>query len=207
MNGMRIGTLGLFALASAGLFACSSGTTPSGSLSFQVAESLLVLDPNDPAYAYALLSNGTGNCAALQAGVQLEQIGGTNYNYLDVDFISVDAAGDYAAVTAGSYSMIDPNTGTTPSFPALFGYSSVVSSDPSCNPSGDNAQSGTVTLSPFNSADGGLSTMSYSAVYDGTQLSGTSTLPTCLIDSTLDAGATTCIQCVPVADGGVCAVE
>src|SRR5271170_519838 len=100
--------LGLL-VATALAVACSSGTT-NGSLGFNVADSLLVLDPLNPASGYILLSSGTGNCAALQSGAGLvpDVITVGNLSYLIILIGALDANGDYVALTAGSYSILDP---------------------------------------------------------------------------------------------------
>ena len=198
--------LGLLAVTSAGLFACSSSTSPNGQLGFTVSESLLVLEPENPAFGYVLLTSGTNTCPALQTGLETDQIG--NYDFQVFVLFNVDASGDYASLASATYSVEDPSQ-NPPTPPALYSYSSVISTDTFCSASGANATSGSVTVSPFNSADGGASTLNYSANYSGTQLSGALTLTTCLVSAnTPNPDAGTCVQCVPTgADGGVCGVQ
>lgn len=202
---MRIAKRGMLALASAGLLCCSSSTSK-GTLGFTVAESLLVLKPSDPTFGYALLSSGTGNCAAVQAGIAPGQVG--SMNYLFVIFSSLDVNGNLGPLTAGSYSVLDPNGTNSPNLPALVALSSVIASDNMCNYSGANATSGTAVLEPFDSTDGGSSTLNYTAIYNGAQLTGTSQLTTCLLSATVaSADAGTCIPCVAGADGGACVIQ
>jgi hypothetical protein len=201
---MRMGKVAMLAIASAGLFACSSGTSP-GALNFTIAESLLVLEPDDATVGYALLSSAVGSCPALQRGLQPVEIGNTSY--LLLIFEQVDSKGNYLPLTAGTYNIIDPFSSSTPTPPALIGISSIVQTDATCAASGSTATSGTATLSPFNTTDGGTSTLTYTADYGGTQLSGTNQLTTCLVNvlaPALDGG---CAACVGPGDGGPCTVQ
>ena len=203
---MRTASFGGLAVASAVLLSCSSSEPTPGMLSFTVAESLLVLMPSDPTFAYALLSSGTGSCAALQAGIAPGEIG--NVNYLFAIFESVDINDMFAPVTAASYNIIDPQQPPSQTLPALIAYSSIIETDNLCNYGGANASSGTATLNPFNSADGGSSTLNYTAIYGGTQLTGTSVLTTCLLSATIaEADAGTCIPCTGPGDGGACTIQ
>jgi len=201
---MRIGKAALLAITSAALFGCSSATSQ-GALTFTIAESLLVLQPDDATAGYALLSSAVNNCSALQSGLQPVEIGNTSY--LLLIFEQLDSKGNYAPLTAGTYNIVDPNSSSTPTPPALIGISAVVQTDAACTASGSDATSGTATLSPFNTADGGTSTLTYTAVYGGTQLSGTNQLTTCLVNvlaPALDGG---CAACVGPGDGGPCTVQ
>jgi|GEM_PF-2596246 len=202
---MRIGKLAMLAVTSAGLLACSSDTSK-GSLTFTIAESLFVFEPDLPTAGYVLLSSAKGNCPVLKTGVQPVQIGNTSY--LLILLAQVDALNQYAPLTAGSYNLLDPNSSTAPTPPALFGVSAIVMTDNACSATGANATSGTATLSPLDTSDGGTSTLTYSADYDGVQVSGTSQLTTCLISSTVPvADAGTCVPCVGPGDGGACTVQ
>ncbi|MGO9831394.1 MAG: hypothetical protein ACLPJH_14745 [Myxococcaceae bacterium] len=203
--------LALLVLGSAGLAACSSSTS-NGTLNFTIAESLLVLEPEDPTVGFALLSAGTGNCAALQSGVSFgvnivpPQI--SNLAYMLILLGNLDSSGNSIALTAGSYTVVDPDTGTfTP--PGLLSNAYGVATDTSCNDTSSPGSSGTVTIDPFTSTDGGSSTLIYSIVFGGTQVSGTNVLTTCLVSSSvplMDAG--TCVPCVASAvDGGACAIQ
>jgi len=201
-----LGALCALAVATSGLLACAPSVT-NGTLGFTVVESLLILEPEDSAAGYVLLSGGIGTCPALQAGGLPDNF--ANLNYLVISIFSVDANQDYAALTAGTYTVYDPSSGPS-SFPALFAYSGLGQNDNFCNPNGTNASSGTVAIIPFATADGGTSTLTYTdLVYGSSQLSGTATLTTCLVSATTpnyDAGV--CIPCVPTgADGGVCAIQ
>ena len=198
--------LGLLAVASFGLFACSPSTT-TGTLNFGVAESLLVLDPNNAASGYVVLSEGTGTCAALQSGLTIlgnAQIG--NLSYLAFLLGQLDANDNYVALNAGTYTIIAP----TDSFngPGLISNAAALAVDPSCNPSENDATTGTATVSPFITTDGGISSFSYSAVFGGTTVSGTYSLTTCNVpDSTPLADAGTCVVCAGgTPDGGACVI-
>lgn len=205
MRSVRRG-VGLLVATSLGLFACSSSTT-SGSLAFNVAESLLVLDPDNAASGYVVLSNATGNCAALQSGLTLFenfQIG--NLRYVIFLLGQQDANSNYVALTAGTYTILDPSQSFNP--PGLIANAGAIESDSSCTPTGSNASSGTATVAPFDTADGGTSAFSYSAVFGSTQITGTYTLTTCLVpDTTPLADAGTCVVCTGgTPDGGACAI-
>jgi hypothetical protein len=192
--------LGMLALASAGLFACNSATMTNGSLGFTVAESLLVLETENA--GFVLLSSATGNCDALKSGVPLGQV--ANTDYLVILLGVLDTSGNFVALTAGSYTVIDPSASFNP--PGLLANAADVTTDSSCNPGESDATSGTATLSPFDASDGGSSSLSYSVVFGSTQVSGTYALTTCLISGMVDAGAG-CIPCDFAADGEACAIQ
>lgn len=201
---MRMGKVAMLAITSGALFACSSGTSQ-GALSFTIAESLLVLEPDDATVGYALLSSAVGNCPALQSGLQPVEIGNTSY--LLIIFEQLDSKGNFAPLTAGTYNILDLSSSTSPTPPALIAFSSVVQTDSACSFGGSGATGGTATLSPFNTADGGTSTLTYAADYSGTQLTGTNQLTTCLVNvlaPALDGG---CAACVGPGDGGPCTVQ
>jgi hypothetical protein len=192
---------------SLGLVACSSSTT-NGTLGFNVADSLLVLDPNNASSGYVVLSSGTGNCAALQAGAGVVppfvQVG--SVSYLIILLGLVDASGNFIALTAGSYPILDPNTNFNP--PGPLANAAAVLSDTGCAYAASPANSGSATLSPFDTSDGGSSTLNYSALFGNTQVTGSYTLTTCLVpDTTPGADAGTCLNCAgATADGGACAI-
>lgn len=201
--------LGLLVAVGLGLVACSSDTTTNGSLNFTVAESILVLEPDNATIGYAVLSGGTGTCAALQSGVTLipAQVGGLDYVYILLG--QLDAQANLLPLAAGSYTIInptDPNASFTP--PGLLANAVAVPSDTSCFGTATFASSGTATVLPFDATDGGSSTLNYTAVFGSTRVTGTYALSTCLVPSTTAlADAGTCIECVgATADGGVCAI-
>jgi len=201
---MRISKLTMLA-ASAALVACSSDTSK-GSLTFTIAESLFVLEADNPAAGYVLLSSAKGNCAAVQQGLEPVQIGNTNY--LLILLTQVDAQSYYVPLTSGTYNILDPSSGTGPAPPALFGYSGIVATDSACNATGANATSGSATLSQLDTSDGGTSLLSYSGVYDGVEVSGSSQLTTCLTSvKTPQADAGTCVACTGPGDGGACTIQ
>jgi hypothetical protein len=199
----------LFFLAAGalGLFACSSDSTTPGQLDFSVAESLLVLYPEDATQGYALLSGGTGTCAALQSGLTVApsaQVANLNYLYILIG--EFDSSGGSLPLTAATYTVIDPTVGASP--PGLFALVAGIGTDDACGPTEQDANSGSVTLNPFVTEDGGTSSLNFSAVFGGTtQLTGSYSLTTCLVS--LDAGvpAGTCVQCTAQADGGPCAIQ
>jgi hypothetical protein len=197
--------LGMLAAASAALFACSTDITP-GTLGFTVAEGLLVLYPEDSTAGYALLSSGTGTCASLQAGntvVPAADVAGLSYLYMPLG--NFDANSNLLTLSAGTYNVADPNG--TFSVPSLVAYAAAIQTDDACDPVEQDATSGTVTVSPFDTADGGSSSLTFSAVFGTTQVSGSYPLTTCLV--TLDAGIgnDTCVQCIFPGDGGPCAIQ
>jgi hypothetical protein len=204
--------LGMLAVTSAGLSACSSDSIANGTLGFTVAESLLVLYPEDPTFGVALLSEGTGTCAALQSGVTMgitpsagaAEVAGLEYLYIPIE--QVDVNNNALPLAAATYTVFDPTVGTSP--PGFFALVAAIVTDDACDPIEEDANSGTLTISPFDTTDGGSSSLNYSAVFGGTtQVSGTYTLTTCLVS--LDAGVApgTCVQCVPVGDAGACAIQ
>jgi hypothetical protein len=195
--------LAMLAVTSAGLVACSSDTVTDGTLSFNIAESLLVLYPDFPTTGFVLLSSGTGNCAATQAGVPTTEVG--NVDYVVFPLGQLDANGANLPLTGGNYTIVDPSTNLNSA--GLFAFAAVTTVDNACDNVESDASSGTVTVSPFDSADGGSSSLAYVAVFGNTQISGTGSLTTCLVS--VDAGPFdgACHLCVPAADGGACAIQ
>ncbi len=195
--------LGMLGLVSAGLFACSSNTITNGTLAFGIAESLLVLYPESPSQGYVLLSSGTGTCAAQQAGVPFGGVAGLDSVIFPLG--QLDAAGHNLPLAAGTYTIVDPSTSLKTA--GLYAFAAVVASDSFCNPAETDGNSGTVSISPFDTADGGSSSLAYTAVFSGTQITGTNSLTTCLVS--LDAGPfdAGCLECVFPLDGGACAIQ
>jgi len=201
--------LGLLVATALGFLACSSTSVTNGSLNFTVAESILVLEPDNATVGYVVLSQGTGLCPALQSGLTVipPQIG--NFEYFFILVGVVDANANPLPLTAGSYTIIDPtdpNASFTP--PGLLANAAGVQADTTCLGNATYASSGLATLSPFASTDGGSSGLNYSAIVSGTQISGTYTLTTCLVPSTTAlADAGTCALCSGgTPDGGPCTI-
>ncbi len=212
---MRSGLLLALVVSSAELVGCSSSTPPMGAISFNISESLLVLYPGNPTIGYAVLSSGTGNCPMLQSGVQLYpplEAGIGEMSYLVILLGALDSAGNATLpVVAGNYTIVDPTGSTSSSFtpPGLASNLFVLQTDSSCSSQLDYATSGTAALLSLNAVDGGISPFSYTAVVNGTQISGTNSLSTCLVSAEVPlADAGTCIECVAPAgaDGGLCAI-
>ncbi len=201
---MRRGSwmLGVLGVASAGLVACSSDTVSPGTLAFNIAESLLVLYPEDPTLGYVLLSSATGNCAAQQAGVPFGQAG--NVDSVVFPLGQLDSTGNNLPLTGGTYTVVDPSTMLNSA--GAFAFAAVIVTDSQCDDAESDGSSGTVTVSPFDTADGGSSSLTYSAVFGLAQATGSNALTTCLVS--VDAGPFdgSCLQCVFPADGGPCAI-
>jgi hypothetical protein len=208
MRGARWLLAALGVASVGGVVACSSDSVSNGSLGFSVAESLLVLFPEDPTSGYALLSSGTGTCAALQTGVTVAgdaEI--ASLGYLLVPLAQVDASNTPLPLAATTYTIVDP-ANPTASPPGAFAVVAAVSTDLSCDPTEDDANSGTVTISPFDTTDGGSSPFNFSAIFDQTtRVTGSYTLSTCLVS--LDAGvpAGTCVACDFPVNGAACAIQ
>jgi len=201
--------LGVLVATALGFVACSSTTVTNGSLNFTVAESILVLEPDNPTIGYVVLSQGTGLCPALQSGLTIipPQIG--NYEYLFILLGALDANANLLPLTAGSYTIIDPTDTNAPfNPPGLLANAAGVQADNSCLGTATYASSGQATVSPFSSTDGGISSLNYSAVFNSTQITGSYSLTTCLVPSTTPlADAGTCVQCTGgTPDGGACAI-
>jgi hypothetical protein len=201
--------LGLLVATALGFGACSSTTVTNGTLNFTVAESILVLEPDNPTIGYVVLSQGTGLCPALQSGLTIipPQIG--NFEYLFILLGVLDASANLLPLTAGSYGIIDPTDPNAPfNPPGLLANAAGVQADTSCTGVATYASTGTATVSPFASTDGGSSGLNYSAVFNSTQVSGQFTLTTCLVPSTTAlADAGTCVLCSGgTPDGGACAI-
>jgi hypothetical protein len=201
--------LGLLVATALGFGACSSTTITNGTLNFTVAESILVLEPDNPTIGYVVLSQGTGLCPALQSGLTIIPPLIGNYEYLFILLGVLDASANLLPLTAGSYAIIDPTDPNAPfNPPGLLANAAGVQADSSCTGGATYASSGTATVSPFASTDGGSSGLNYSAVFNNTQVTGQYTLTTCLVPSTTAlADAGTCVLCTGgTPDGGPCVI-
>jgi hypothetical protein len=201
--------LGLLVATALGFGACSSTTITNGTLNFTVAESILVLEPDNPTIGYVVLSQGTGLCPALQSGLTIIPPLIGNYEYLFILLGVLDASANLLPLTAGSYGIINPTDPNAPfNPPGLLANAAGVQADSSCTGSATYASTGTATISPFASTDGGSSGLNYSAVFNNTQITGQYTLTTCLVPSTTAlADAGTCVLCTGgTPDGGPCVI-
>lgn len=178
------------AVASAGSFGCSSSTSD-GTLSFTIAESLLVSLPSDPTRGSVVLSSRTGTCAHLQSGLNFDQIASSNFLYFPLE--QLDANNAPLPLTGGGYTILDPNNSSF-NGPGFIANAYIEMTDASCVPNPSPATGGTVTVSLSQSADGGGSSVSYSAIFDSTKITGSYALSTCPLDENVTpAPAGTCV--------------
>ncbi len=188
-------TLGMLALASWGAVGCgdTAGIT-NVQLGFTIAEGLLLLSDTDPTLGTVVFASNPRNCKAFQAGATFNQI-------LLSDFLTftLQAQDTNTHVTNGQLIGALPLTAGTYNIemgytqgPGLFATSIELETDPLCNFSETGANSGTVTVQPFNPDAGASSTASATVVFGLNQFMPAFPLTTCILPSdagTLDAGS------------------
>jgi hypothetical protein len=178
------------AVASAEFLGCSNSTSD-GTLAFPIAESLLVVLPSDPTHGSVVLSSGTGTCAHLQSGLNFDQIASSNFLYFLLE--QLDASNAPQPLTGGGYTILDPDNSSF-NGPGFIANAIIETTDASCVPNGSSATGGTVTVSLSQSVDGGGSSVSYSAIFDGTKITGNYALSSCPLDESVPpAPAGTCV--------------
>jgi hypothetical protein len=181
--------LGTLAVASAELLACSSSVSD-GKLAFTITESLLLVVPEDATLGTVALSSGTGNCARLQAGVGYAQIANSNFLYFPI--AQLDAQNNPQPLTGGTYTILDPGNSSF-SGPGFIANAIIETTDNACTSNSSAATGGTVTVSIVQNADGGGSSVSYSATFSA-KITGTYALSTCPVsENVTPAPAGTCI--------------
>jgi hypothetical protein len=185
-------TLGMVALVATGVVACDDTpgimVTPLG---FTVAEGLLLLSETDPTVGTVVLASNTGNCKAFQAGAFFSQILLSDFltfslQAQDATCCSTDAG--FLPLTAGTYTIVTSAVNGA----GLYATSTEFETDAQCNYSPTGANSGTVTVQPFNVS--AASNATYSVVFGLDEFNGGFGLSTCVVPADagqLDAG--TCL--------------
>jgi hypothetical protein len=182
-------TLGLlWVLGAVGVGVVACGGSPQFQvvpLGFTIAESLINISATDPRLASVILTSTSGNCPLYQQGLNV-----TNLLLTDALVFSLqvqDASGGYLPVAGGTYNVemaYVPGAGN-------YAFVAETETTPDCTSTPTGANSGTVTLQPFNPDAGGTSDVSYSIVFGYDQFNGAFPLTTCLIPATAtvpDAG-------------------
>jgi hypothetical protein len=188
-------TFKAMAVASLGLFACSSSSDISdGTLSFTIAEGLLVVEAPDPGSGVAspqfgsvVLSSAAGSCPLLQAGYPYQLISDTAFLFFPIANLLAD--NDAGPLVAGTYNIIDLSSTNPINGPGLFANGFTIETDVVCDYTDAVGTGGTVSVVPMDTSSGGSSTVSYSVIFSNTRITGSYALSTCVISS--DAGGAT----------------
>jgi hypothetical protein len=182
--------LGMLALSSVGVVACSDApsitTTPLG---YTIQEGLMVLSENDPTIGTVIFAANTGNCKLFQAGATPTQI--LLSDFLTFSLGVQDSNQGSLPLTSGTYNIIIP---PLPTAAGLYATSTEYETDAECDYSPTGANSGTITLQPFDPDAGSGSNASFAVVFGYDQFVGGYGLTTCVIPAgtpALDAG--TCL--------------
>ena len=176
-------------LASVVFLACGGSGTPNGSLSFSIAEGLLVLVDTDPTLGEVVLASGTGNCPYLQQNYSPDQIGNTGFLYFPLTLVNTYAQPQ--PLTTGTYNVIDPSMGYDGGA-GFYTLALVLQTDSACNYTGVAGTGGSVTVSPFN-VDGGTSDVSYNIIVSGNRVTGAYPLISCVLSAGLSPPDAGCI--------------
>jgi hypothetical protein len=182
-----LGLLGALGLVSAGVFACDQSTQiQTVPLGFTIGEGLLEVQENDPTTGAVILSSTSGNCSTYQQGFGVKNILGTQALVFTLQV--QDNAGGYLPLTAGTYNVeMGYNAGA-----GNFALATEIQTTLICSATQTGANSGTVTVQPFNPDAGATSVVSYTIVFGNSQFVGSFPLNTCIIPATApepDAGA------------------
>jgi hypothetical protein len=182
-----LGLCGVLGLVSAGVFACnSSPQIHDVPLGFNIVEGLLNVSSADPRLGSVILSSTGGNCRSYQQGLNAYNIALTDVLVFNLGV--QDATGGFLPLTAGTYNVemaYVPTAGN-------YAFATEYEMDAVCDVTPTGANSGTITLQPFNTDAGGASTVSYSLVFGYDRFTGAFPLTTCLIPASAtvpDAGA------------------
>jgi hypothetical protein len=178
-NGMVLAVLGLFACSS------NSNDISDGSLSFIIAEGLLVVVEPDPASGLAspqfgavVLSSAVGSCRLLQAGYTYNFISDTAFLYFPLEQLLPD--NDAGPLVAGTYNIIDL-TSNDPLTPGLVANAFTLQTDVVCDYTSAAGTGGTVSVAPMDTDAGHFSAVNYSAIFTNTRISGNYSLTTCVV--------------------------
>jgi hypothetical protein len=186
---MRGTLLGVLTLVSVGVFACGSSGVTNIPLGFPIVEGLLELQASDPTTGAIILSSTGGNCPAFQRGLSVRNILLTDalVTAIQVQDILPDAGVGFLPLTAGTYTI---EQGLVDSA-GLYAFTVEYETTATCAVTPTGANSGSVTLQPFNPSAGGTSTVSYSFVFGFDEFTGAVPLNTCIIPASAtipDAG-------------------
>lgn len=187
--GRTLGLLGVLSVVSAAVIACNqSPSITNTTLGFNIAESLLVVLEGDPTLGTVILSSTAGNCSSYQAGLNPDNI--LSSDFLTFSLQVQDSVGGYLPLTAGTYNIVmaaQPGAGN-------YASSTEYETNIGCRTTATGANSGTVTVQPFNPDAGATSVVQYSVVFGYDRFIGAYSLSTCLVPSTAKApDAGTCI--------------
>jgi hypothetical protein len=184
MRGKWIGKA--LVLATLGAFACSSSSDISdGSLSFTIAEGLLVVvDPGPDAgpvtFGAVVLASAAGSCPLLQAGYTYTLISDTAFLYFPMENLLPDL--DAGTLISGTYNIIDLSS-SDPLTPGLVANAFTVETDIVCDYTSAAGTGGSVAVVPMDTTAGGSSTVSYSAIFSNTRITGANSLSTCVVNA------------------------
>jgi hypothetical protein len=188
-----LGMLGMLAVVSAGVVACDDTqgitTIPLG---FTIAEGLLLVTASDPTAGTVVFAANAGNCPAFQAGAQFNQI--LLSDFLTFGLAVQDGSGNALPLTAGTYNISPP---PLPAGAGLFSFSTEYETTAECAYSPTGANSGTITVQPFDPSANGGSNGSFSVVFGYDQFNGGFGLSTCVLPTPVPVlgadGGPTCL--------------
>jgi hypothetical protein len=194
-----LGLLGVLGLASVGVVACNE--TPGISnvqLGFTIVEGILEVQEGDPTTGAIILSSTGGNCPAYQRGLSVRNILLTDalVTAIQNQTILPDGGVGFLPLTAGTYNIEEGLVDSA----GLYAATKEFETTGNCAVTPTGANSGTVTLQPFNPSSGGISTVSYSFVFGLDQFTGAAPLNTCIIPA--DATGPDAGTCELPANGG-----
>ncbi len=154
-------------------------------LGFTIVEGLLNVSAKDPTLGSVILSSTGGNCPSYQRGLNV-----TNILLTDVLVFNLgvqDAAGNFLPLTGGTYNVEMHYVAQAGNYALATEYEM----DAVCDVTPTGANSGTITIQPFDIDAGATSTVTYSLVFGYDRFTGASPLITCVIPesaSVPDAG-------------------
>jgi hypothetical protein len=183
-----LGLCGVLGVVCAAFFACDSGPSISDTqLGFTIVEGILQVQEDDPTTAAIVLSSTGGNCSTYQLGASVRNILLTDALVFVLQAGGTSSDGGYNPVTAGTYNV---ETGFVPdagNIALVTEYETTAI----CQVTPTGANSGTITVQPYNPDAGGNSTVTYSIVFGYDRFNGAVPLSTCVIPASVkppDAG-------------------
>ena len=183
-----LGLFGVLGLTCAGVFACDASPSISDTqLGFTIVEGVLQVQENDPTTASIVLSSTAGNCPTYQLGASVRNILLTDALVFVLQAAGTSSDGGYNPVTAGTYNVEMGFVADAGNIALVTEYETTAI----CQVTPTGANSGTITVQPYNPGAGGNSTVSYSIVFGYSRFNGASPLSTCVIPASVtppDAG-------------------
>lgn len=184
-----LGAVGALALLAVGVVACSSPSVSDAQLGFTVTEGLLLVSAADPTVGTVILSSTAGNCRAFQEGAAFSQIVPSDFLTFALESLAPDLS--LLPLSAGTYAIEIPSP-TGPLDAGLYAASTEYETTSCDTLSATGANSGDLTLDPFNTDGGAGSTATFTVIFGYNRFRGAYPLTTCVVPvdgGTIDAGA------------------